>query len=76
MVPTRGGSLGSGNKASADGRRSRRNPRPGGAGLAPSALPGDAPIPGTSSVAPLEENVAAAGLTLSEDELGQLEDRS
>ena len=30
------------------------------------------PIPGTSSVAHLEENVAAASLTLGEDEVEQL----
>jgi aryl-alcohol dehydrogenase-like predicted oxidoreductase len=34
------------------------------------------PIPGTSSVAHLEENVAAAGLQLSEDELARLDDAS
>jgi pyridoxine 4-dehydrogenase len=31
------------------------------------------PIPGTSSVRHLEENVAAAGLELSEDELAELD---
>jgi aryl-alcohol dehydrogenase-like predicted oxidoreductase len=31
------------------------------------------PIPGTSSVAHLEENVAAAELTLSEEELARLD---
>jgi aryl-alcohol dehydrogenase-like predicted oxidoreductase len=31
------------------------------------------PIPGTSSVAHLEENVAAAGLRLSEDEMATLD---
>ena len=30
------------------------------------------PIPGTSSVEHLEENVAAAGLRLTEDEFGEL----
>jgi aryl-alcohol dehydrogenase-like predicted oxidoreductase len=34
------------------------------------------PIPGTSSVAHLEENVAAAGLQLSDDELARLDDAS
>jgi aryl-alcohol dehydrogenase-like predicted oxidoreductase len=34
------------------------------------------PIPGTSSVAHLEENVAAAGLHLSDDELARLDDAS
>jgi aryl-alcohol dehydrogenase-like predicted oxidoreductase len=32
-----------------------------------------APIPGTSSVAHLEDNVAAAGITLSEDEFAELQ---
>jgi len=31
------------------------------------------PIPGTSSIARLEENVAAAGVKLTDDELSQLE---
>ena len=31
------------------------------------------PIPGTSSVAHLEDNVAAAGITLSQDEFAALE---
>jgi aryl-alcohol dehydrogenase-like predicted oxidoreductase len=34
------------------------------------------PIPGTSSVAHLEENIAAAGLRLSDDELARLDDAS
>jgi aryl-alcohol dehydrogenase-like predicted oxidoreductase len=34
------------------------------------------PIPGTSSVAHLEENVAAAGLRLTDDELARLDDAS
>jgi aryl-alcohol dehydrogenase-like predicted oxidoreductase len=34
------------------------------------------PIPGTSSVAHLEENIAAAGLQLSDDELARLDDAS
>ena len=45
---------------------------PGGARLASGPFPAMLPIPGTSSVEHLEENVAAAALRLSEEEFGEL----
>ena len=53
--------------------RARRDHRPDRAGVAARALARDLPIPGTSQIAHLEENLAAAELTLSAAELRELD---
>ena len=59
---------------SASRRSPRRHPRPDRPGLA-AAQGGDVvPIPGTKRVSHLEENVGALGVTLTADDLAELDD--
>jgi aryl-alcohol dehydrogenase-like predicted oxidoreductase len=56
-----------------DRRGARRHHRPGRAGLAAAAQPVMLPIPGTGSVEHLEENVAAADLELTAEQVAELD---
>jgi pyridoxine 4-dehydrogenase len=72
VVPARRRGPRSRQRAPGRGPRPRRDRRTGGSGMALGAISGDAAIPGISSAAHLEENVAASGLRLSEEDVRRL----
>ena len=73
FFPLAMGKVGRETVVSAVAERLGTTPTHGGAGLAAAALAGHAADPGTSKVAHLEENVSATELTLTADDLAELD---